>query len=56
MGDLTVPKIANKLEIDRYRHLKAKAKINAANEEYSSPDEEDEPSIEAVPGKKKCTS
>ena len=30
------------------------AKINAAREEYSSPEEDDEPSIEAVASKKKC--
>ena len=37
LGDLTVPKIADKLEVYRNCHLKAKAKINAAKEEYSPP-------------------
>ena len=56
LGDLTVQKIADKLEVYRNRHLKAKAKINAPKEVYSYPEEDDEPSIEAVASKKKWTS
>ena len=55
LGDLTVTKIADKLEANRNRHLKAKAEINAAREEYSSLEEDNEPSIEAVASKKKWT-
>ena len=55
-GDLTVPKIADKIEIYQNRHLKAKAKAAAAAREGdSSPEEEDETSIEAVPQKKNWT-
>ena len=55
LGDLTVPKIADKLEIYRNRHLQAKAKVNAGKVEDSSPDEDDEPSIEAVKAKINAT-
>ena len=45
LGDLTVPKITDKLQIYRNRHLKAKDKINsvaiaATREECSSPEED----------------
>ena len=57
LSDLTVPKIADRIELFRNRHLKAKAKaaIAAAREIESSTDEDAEPTVEAVASKKKWT-
>ena len=60
LSDLTVPKIADRIELFRNRHLKAKAKaavaaVAAAREIESSTDEENETTVGAVASKKKWT-